>query len=105
MFRPVPFFPRAKARWLPPILSETAIGTITTDPLKNNTGTLLASETGATVHVYTVAGALVVTKTSQTTDGSGVMTITDALISAGTQYRIVIVLGSGAEGMAKFTAA
>lgn len=78
---------------------------LTLPALKNNTGTLLASETGATAHVYTLAGALVVTKTAQTTNGSGVMVITDAALTAATQYRVVIVLASGAEGMDKVTAA
>lgn len=80
-------------------------GVITTPALKNNTGTLLANETGVTVYVYTPAtGALVVKKTGQTTNASGVLTVTDALIAASTLYRIVIVLGSGAEGMDKVTA-
>lgn len=79
--------------------------TITTPPLKNNTGTVLASEAGATVHVYTLAGALVVTKTGQTTNGSGVMAINDALLNGGTTYRVVFVLASGAEGMDKLAAA
>ena len=85
-------------------LSTGAVGTITTEPLKNNTGTLLASETGAMAHVYSTAGALVVTKTGQTTNGAGVMVMTDALIVPSTEYRVVVVLGSGAEGMAKYTA-
>lgn len=73
-------------------------------PLKNNTGTLLANETGATVYVYQTSGAHVVTKTSQTTDGSAIMTVSDAAMAAGTTYRYVIVLGSGAEGMDKSAA-
>lgn len=85
-------------------LSTGALGTLTTPPLKNNTGTVLASETGATVHVYSTAGALVVTKTGQTTNGSGVMTVTDVAIVASTAYRLVIVLASGAEGMEVLTA-
>lgn len=91
-------------------VTATAVGgagtpSLTLPALKNNTGTVLASETGATAHVYTLAGALVVTKTAQTTNGSGVMVITDAALTAGTQYRVVIVLASGAEGMDKVTAA
>ena len=78
---------------------------LTIGPLKNNTGTLLADETGATVYVYQTSGAHVVTKTSQTSDGSGVMTVTDAALVSGTTYRYVIVLGSGAEGMDKSAAA
>lgn len=84
---------------------NTSNGVLTTPALKNNTGTLLANETGIAAYIYTPStGALVVSKTGQTTNASGVMTITDALIVAGTQYRVVIVLGSGAEGMDKLTA-
>ena len=85
---------------------DTSSGVLTLPILKNNTGTVLANETGATVHVYEVStGNKVVTKTGQTTNGSGVMTVTDALIVAATQYRVVVVLGSGAEGLDKVTAA
>lgn len=73
-------------------------------PLKNNTGTLLANETGATVYVYQTSGAHVVTKTSQTSDGSAMMTVTDAALVSGTTYRYIVVLGSGAEGMDKLAA-
>lgn len=85
--------------------SVSSDGVLTLPALKNNTGTVLASETGATVHVYATTGAHVVTKTGQTTNGSGVMSITDPLIVASTQYRVVIVLASGDEGMDKVTAA
>jgi hypothetical protein len=79
---------------------------ITLPALKNNTGTLLANEVGATVHVYAVAtGNKVVTKTAQTSDASGVMAVTDAALVAATEYRCVIVLASGAEGLQKATAA
>ena len=84
---------------------DTSSGAITTPALKNNTGTVLANQTGITAYVYTPAtGALVVKLTGQTTNGSGVMTFTDTSIVAGTQYRVVTVLGSGAEGMDKLTA-
>lgn len=80
-------------------------GTITCPALKNNTGTVLANETGITAYVYAVAtGSLVATKTSQTTNASGVLAFTDAAIAAGTAYRVVVVLGSGAEGMDKVAA-
>lgn len=84
--------------------SAVVTGTLALGPLKNNTGTLLASETGATVYVYTTAGVLVVTKTAQTSNGSGVMTVSDAAMTAGTTYRVVIALASGAEGMDKVVA-
>lgn len=84
--------------------SVAGVPSITLPVLKNNTGTVLASETGATAYIYATTGAHVVTKTAQTTNGSGVMTITDAALTAATQYRVVIVLASGAEGMDKVTA-
>ncbi len=81
------------------------MATLTSQPLKNNAGTVLASQSGATAHVYNPStGALVVAKTGQTTNGSGVMTISDAAISAATEYRVIIILASGAEGMFKATA-
>lgn len=80
-------------------------GTLTTAPLKNNAGALLANETGATAFVHNVAtGALVVMKTGQTTNASGVMTINDAAIVPGTLYRVIVKLASAAEGLDKLTA-
>ena len=87
------------------LVSVSGTGTLSTEPLKNNTGTLLASQTGATAFVYDVStGDLVVAKTGQSTDSSGVMTVSDALIVPATQYRVVVVLSGGAEGLAKYTA-
>lgn len=86
------------------IVSSLA-GTLTTAPLKNNAGTLLANETGATAYIHNVStGALVVAKTGQTTNASGVMTVVDAAITPATQYRIVVKLASAAEGLDKLTA-
>lgn len=86
-------------------VGDVTQGVITTPALKNNTGTVLVNETGITVYVYTPdTGALVVKKTGQTTNVSGVLTVADALITASTLYRIVIALSSGAEGMDKVTA-
>lgn len=86
-------------------VGDTSSGMLTTPVLKNNTGTVLASATGATAYVYNpTTGALIVKKTSQTTNGSGVMTIADPLIIASTLYRVVVVLASGAEGMERLTA-
>lgn len=66
---------------------NAAAGRITTPPLKNNTGTLLASISGWTVNVFNQStGALVVQKTGQATDSSGIITFTDAAVSAGTAY-------------------
>ena len=82
-----------------------ASGTLTTSPLKNNAGTLLVSLTGITAMVYDLTtGALVVKKTAQTTNASGVLVVIDATIVTGTQYRLVIILATAAEGMDKVTA-
>lgn len=78
---------------------------VLTFPLTNNTGTLLAGETGATVHIFTATWTHVVTKTGQTSNGAGVMTVTDAALTAATEYRVVPVLASGDEGMDRVTAA
>lgn len=69
---------------------------ITTPPLKNNTGTLLASETGVVVNVYNaLTGTLVLQKTGLTSDGSGVVTFVDASLSATTSYAYEVVLTGG----------
>lgn len=78
---------------------------ITPPQLRNNTGTLLAGEAGATVHVYEVAnGNKVATVTGCASDAAGMMMIQSASMAAGTEYRAVIVLASGAEGLQKATA-
>lgn len=89
----------------PAAITSSAAGTLTTAPLKNNTGTLLANQTGATAYIHNMTtGALIVSKTGQTTNASGVMVVSDPLILPATQYRIVIKLASAAEGLDKLTA-
>ena len=84
---------------------QAVAGTLTTAPLKNNAGTLLANETGATAYIHDMTtGALIVAKTGQTTNSSGVMTVVDAAITPAAQYRIVVKLASAAEGLDKLTA-
>ena len=79
---------------------------ITTEPIKNNTGQLLFSETGVIADVYdTTDGTLVVRKTGLTSDVSGIVTFSDALMSAATQYRVVITLSGNEEGIARITTA
>jgi hypothetical protein len=80
--------------------------TITTLPLSNNTGTLLASTSGISAFVHDpTTGDLVVLVTGLSTDADGVLEITDALLEADTSYRVVIrVTGTGAEGMDTYTA-
>lgn len=71
-------------------------GTLTTLPMKNNTGTLLANETGIVLNIYNQStGALIVQKTGVTTNASGIATVTDALIAAGTTYAYEPVLTGG----------
>ena len=80
------------------------VSSITTEPLKNNTGQLLASEVGVLADVYnTTDGTLVIRKTGLTSDVSGIVTFTDALISAATLYRVVITLSGNEEGIARIT--
>jgi hypothetical protein len=69
--------------------------TITTPVLKNNGGTVRASETGVIANVYdNSTGALVVHKTGLTSDITGVVTITDVSIVNGTTYAYEIVLAT-----------
>lgn len=64
-------------------------GVLTSAPLKNNTGSILASATGIVVNVYNATtGALVVRKTGQTTNGSGVCVVIDPLIVPGVTYAV-----------------
>lgn len=81
------------------------LGALTTPPLKNNTGALLASQSGITAHIYQLNGTLVATKTGLSTDTSGIMTVNEPSLVSGTTYRLVILMANGAEGMDKVTAA
>lgn len=70
-------------------------GTITTPVLKNNTGTILSNEVGVIVNIYNpTTGVLVLHKTGQTSDVSGVVTVTDALIAPATSYVYEVVLST-----------
>lgn len=71
------------------LLVGAAPGTITSPPLKDNTGVVQASTALNYVAVYNVAtGALVVRLTGLSTNGAGVFTATDASIVPGTSYRL-----------------
>lgn len=73
--------------------TSASAGTITTPVLKNNTGMILANETGVTVNVYNSStGALIVQKTGQTSNASGIVTISDALIVPATTYAYEVIL-------------
>lgn len=82
---------------------STCTAALTTTPavgfdtpvLKNNTGTVLASETGVVVNVYnSTTGALVLRKTGLTSNGSGVVEVRDltAALVAATTYSYEVVL-------------
>jgi hypothetical protein len=85
--------------------ASPVLGTITTPVLKNNTGTILASETGVVVNVYNAStGALVVRKTGQASSAGGVVTVTDALIVTGISYAYEVVLASNGRRLPLATA-
>lgn len=71
------------------------MGTLTTPVIRNNTGTVLANETGVALNVYNpTTGALVVRLTGLTTNASGVLTATNPSIVSGTTYNYEVVLSS-----------
>lgn len=93
--------------WRPPLLRRRRLvyslaattGTITSLVLKNNTGTVLASVTGIVANVYNATtGALVVRKTGLSSNGSGIVTITDALIIPATTYAYELDLSATSQG-------
>lgn len=86
----------------------TAAGaTLTSSALKNNTGTLLTSAAAEAYVSNPSTGALVLKKTGLTSHATtGVITFSDAALSAATSYRVVWRLtATGAEGLETLTAA
>ena len=76
-----------------PTIVRTGAGTIIVGPLKNNTGTVWASQTGIIVNVYnSTTGAFVVQKTGVATDVSGFLSINDGALAVGTTYAYEVVL-------------
>lgn len=76
-----------------------APGVITTPVLKNNTGTILASVSGIVANVYhPTTGVLVVRKTGLTSDGSGIVTISDVLLVPATTYAYELDLSASTQG-------
>lgn len=83
----------------------TSGGTLTTGAFKNNTGSVLANLTGLTVTVLDLTTmTFIKVFTGQTTNGSGVMIINDALFNAGTQYAVVTKNASNILGVEKYQA-
>jgi len=75
---------------------STRVPGFMTPVLKNNTGTILSGETGVVCNVYNVStGALVLRKTGLSSDGNGLVSVTDITLVAGTSYSYEIVLAGG----------
>lgn len=81
--------------------SIPAAGINVTEPLKNNTGTVLASQSGVRVAVLQAADLVSVHEaTGLTTNASGILaTISDAAITTGQQYHVAIKLADGSVGI------
>lgn len=81
--------------------SIPASGINVTQPLKNNTGTVLASQSGVRVAVLQAADLVSVYETTGlTTNASGILaTISDAAIITGQQYHVAIKLADGGVGI------
>lgn len=73
-------------------------GIIVSEPIVNNTdGLTYANATGIRLWVYDrTSGALIADRTGLTTNGSGVLTITDTYLIGGTQYLVVGRMSDGA---------
>lgn len=82
------------------VVDGTAAVTVT-EPLKNNTGTLLALQTGIKCAVLQVSDLASVYETSvATTDASGLLSaLSDAAIIASQQYHVAIKLSDGSVGI------
>lgn len=87
--------------------SVSVDASITTEPLKNNTGTLLNNTSGIIAAVYDITdGSLVVRKTGLTSDASGIVTFSDPALSSGTTYHVIITISAtSADGLARIQAA
>lgn len=83
------------------VAAPLAAGINVTDPLKNNTGTVLASQSGVRVAVLQAADLVSVYEaTGLTTNASGILTtISDTAIIPGQQYHVVIKLADGSVGI------
>lgn len=80
----------------------SVVPTVTvTEPLKNNTGTLLASQSGITVAVLQAADLVSIYEaTGLTTNASGLLAaISNASITTGQQYHVAIKLADGGVGI------
>lgn len=83
------------------VAAPAVAGINVTDPLKNNTGTVLASQSGVRVAVLQSADLVSVYEaTGLTTNASGILaTISNAAITTGQQYHVAIKLADGSVGI------
>ena len=87
-------------------ITLTTAGIITLSVMKNNTGTVIANDTGLTVDVYNIStGALVERFTGQSTDASGICSVTSGNIVGGTSYVVVVRRSTDAIGLEEVAAA
>jgi hypothetical protein len=86
--------------------SAVAVGSFTSRPLVNNTGTVLASQSGWTVRINNgTTGSLIATKTALTTSSLGVLAYSDAGCTVGTTYEHIYVSSNGDKGLQDLVAA
>lgn len=88
------------------LFTTPALPALTSNPLKNNTGTLLTSQPFEAYVSNPSTGALVLKKTGLTSHAStAVVTFGDAALTAATSYRVVWrQTSTGAEGLETLTA-
>jgi len=76
-----------------------APGVLTSQPLRNNFGTLLANVTGVIVNVYGASnGAYVTRQTGLTSNSSGVVIMADAALTPGISYAYEVDLSVASLG-------
>jgi hypothetical protein len=82
------------------------VGTITTEPFKNWSNQVQANLTVPNVVVLKMDRSVALSLANQTTNGSGVLTIANAAITAGTSYMLATFNADGsARGFKKYAAA
>lgn len=87
-------------------VGSTTNGTFTSEVLKDYAGNVLASTALNFVRIYNdTTGALVLNKTGVSTNGSGIVTFSDAALVAGTTYRVDWETAAGSRRMPRKAAA
>lgn len=85
---------------------STANGTFTSEVLKDYAGNVLANTALSFVRFYNdTTGALILSKTGVSTNGSGIVTFSDASLVAGTTYRVDWETAAGSRRMPRKAAA